>query len=63
MSLGEDVYDAATAKKYESLLEKKWTSIVRLQKKVRGFLSEREGCNSSWRENCKLTAAVSRSWN
>ncbi len=37
MSLGEDVYDAATAKKYESLLEKKWTSIVRLQKKVCGL--------------------------
>lgn len=34
LSLGEDVYDSATAKKYESLLEKKWTSIVRLQKKV-----------------------------
>jgi platelet-activating factor acetylhydrolase IB subunit alpha len=35
LTLGEDVYDAATAKKYESLLEKKWTSVVRLQKKVR----------------------------
>ncbi|OAA73337.1 Dynein regulator [Cordyceps fumosorosea ARSEF 2679] len=34
LSLSEDVYDAATAKKYESLLEKKWTSIVRLQKKI-----------------------------
>ncbi|KAJ3476407.1 hypothetical protein NLG97_g9140 [Lecanicillium saksenae] len=34
LSLGEDVYDPATAKKYESLLEKKWTSIVRLQKKI-----------------------------
>ncbi|KAM3431341.1 hypothetical protein MY4824_007193 [Beauveria thailandica] len=34
LSLGEDIYDAATAKKYESLLEKKWTSIVRLQKKI-----------------------------
>lgn len=32
--LGEDVYDATTEKKYETLLEKKWTSIVRLQKKV-----------------------------
>ncbi|KJZ77081.1 Nuclear distribution protein PAC1 [Hirsutella minnesotensis 3608] len=32
--LGEDVFDAATAKKYETLLEKKWTSIVRLQKKI-----------------------------
>jgi len=34
VSLGEDVFDANTAKKYEGLLEKKWTSVVRLQKKV-----------------------------
>lgn len=27
--------DDTTAKKYEGLLEKKWTSVVRLQKKVR----------------------------
>ncbi|KAK2052521.1 WD domain-containing protein [Colletotrichum caudatum] len=27
-------FDAATSKKYEGLLEKKWTSIVRLQKKI-----------------------------
>ena len=33
--LDEDVLDAHTTKKYESLLEKKWTSVVRLQKKVR----------------------------
>ncbi len=33
-SLG-DGFDDATAKKYEGLLEKKWTSVVRLQKKVR----------------------------
>lgn len=30
-----DSFDDATRKKYEGLLEKKWTSIVRLQKKVR----------------------------
>jgi platelet-activating factor acetylhydrolase IB subunit alpha len=35
LSLGEDAFDTATAKKYETLLEKKWTSVVRLQKKVR----------------------------
>lgn len=35
LSLGEDVFDATTTKKYEGLLEKKWTSVVRLQKKVR----------------------------
>lgn len=39
VGLGEDVYDTATAKKYETLLEKKWTSIVRLQKKVGRLLS------------------------
>lgn len=32
-NLEEDVFDAQTAKKYETLLEKKWTSVVRLQKK------------------------------
>ncbi|KAL1836635.1 hypothetical protein VTJ49DRAFT_4832 [Mycothermus thermophilus] len=34
LNLGEDVFDAATAKKYEGLLERKWTSVVRLQKKI-----------------------------
>ncbi|KAI9803529.1 MAG: protein with putative role during mitosis [Sarcosagium campestre] len=34
LSLGEDIFDAAAAKVYETLLEKKWTSIVRLQKKA-----------------------------
>ena len=29
-----DGFDDATAKKYETLLEKKWTSVVRLQKKI-----------------------------
>jgi len=29
-----DSFDDATSKKYERLLEKKWTSVVRLQKKV-----------------------------
>ncbi len=29
-----DAFDDATAKKYETLLEKKWTSVVRLQKKI-----------------------------
>lgn len=35
LGLAEDVFDAATAKKYEGLIEKKWTSVVRLQKKAR----------------------------
>ena len=36
-----DGFDEATSKKYEGLLEKKWTSVVRLQKKVgpRGALN------------------------
>ena len=29
-----DAFDNATSKKYEGLLEKKWISVVRLQKKV-----------------------------
>ncbi|KAG9239719.1 nuclear migration protein-like protein nudF [Amylocarpus encephaloides] len=29
-----DGFDAVTSKKYEGLLEKKWTSVVRLQKKI-----------------------------
>jgi platelet-activating factor acetylhydrolase IB subunit alpha len=29
-----DTFDDATRKKYEGLLEKKWTSVVRLQKKA-----------------------------
>ena len=29
-----DEFDEATSKKYEGLLEKKWTSVVRLQKKA-----------------------------
>jgi platelet-activating factor acetylhydrolase IB subunit alpha len=31
---GEDVFDANTAKRYEGMLEKKWTSIARLQRKA-----------------------------
>jgi platelet-activating factor acetylhydrolase IB subunit alpha len=34
LAWGEGAFDADTAKKYETLLEKKWTSVVRLQKKV-----------------------------
>lgn len=36
LDIGSDSFDAATSKKYEGLLEKKWTSVGRLQKKV-GF--------------------------
>jgi len=34
-----DEFDDATRKKYEGLLEKKWTSVVRLQKKVSNHAS------------------------
>ena len=34
LGLSEEVFDTATMVKYETLLEKKWTSVVRLQKKV-----------------------------
>ncbi|KAL2018914.1 hypothetical protein VTK56DRAFT_10281 [Thermocarpiscus australiensis] len=34
LGLGVDVFDEATAKKYDTLLEKKWTSVIRLQKKI-----------------------------
>lgn len=34
LNLNEDAFDPATAKRYETLLEKKWTSVVRLQKKA-----------------------------
>lgn len=32
--LGEDVLDSDTVTKYEGLLEKKWISVIRLQKKA-----------------------------
>lgn len=34
VSIPETSFDDTTAKKYEGLLEKKWTSVVRLQKKI-----------------------------
>lgn len=34
MKLGEEEFDIETTKKYETLLQKKWTSVVRLQKKA-----------------------------
>ncbi|KAK7998393.1 hypothetical protein PG989_006433 [Apiospora arundinis] len=46
LNLGEEVFDAATAKKYENLLERKWTSIVRLQKKVMDLESRNQALQS-----------------
>jgi len=34
LGLGEDVFDTEKSKKYKGLLEKKWTSVVRLQRKL-----------------------------
>ncbi|KFY56272.1 hypothetical protein V496_06717 [Pseudogymnoascus sp. VKM F-4515 (FW-2607)] len=34
LGLEEETFDAVTVKKYETLLEKKWTSVIRLQKKI-----------------------------
>nr|OQO18822.1 Nuclear distribution protein PAC1 [Rachicladosporium sp. CCFEE 5018] len=34
LDLPESSFDSTTTKKYEGLLEKKWTSVVRLQKKI-----------------------------
>ncbi|KAI1753213.1 nuclear distribution protein pac-1a [Xylaria castorea] len=34
LNLEENEFDAATTEKYKGLLEKKWTSVVRLQKKI-----------------------------
>ncbi|KAI8631365.1 nuclear distribution protein pac-1a [Xylariaceae sp. FL1651] len=34
LNLEENDFDAATAERYKGLLEKKWTSVVRLQKKI-----------------------------
>ncbi|KYK61317.1 Nuclear distribution protein pac-1a [Drechmeria coniospora] len=58
-SLGEDVFDAATTKKYESLLEKKWTSIVRLQKKIMD-LESRNGSLQSELDNATPTSLARR---
>jgi platelet-activating factor acetylhydrolase IB subunit alpha len=34
LNIGEDVFDTATSEKYETLLVKKWTNVMRLQKKA-----------------------------
>lgn len=37
LQAGDDFLDDQKMKKYEGLMEKKWTSVVRLQKKVRAL--------------------------
>ncbi|KAI7668274.1 hypothetical protein KC319_g6443, partial [Hortaea werneckii] len=46
VNLPESSFDPATTKKYEGLLEKKWTSVVRLQKKIMDLESRttQRGC-------------------
>ena len=34
LGLDDAAFDSSMTKKYETLLEKKWTSVIRLQKKV-----------------------------
>ncbi|KAI9717128.1 MAG: protein with putative role during mitosis [Candelaria pacifica] len=41
-----DTFDDATSKKYEGLLEKKWTSVVRLQKKIMDLESRNSNLQS-----------------
>ncbi|KAL8641031.1 MAG: hypothetical protein Q9228_002121 [Teloschistes exilis] len=41
-----DTFDNATSKKYEGLLEKKWTSVVRLQKKIMDLESKNSALQS-----------------
>ena len=48
-------FDAASAKKYEGLLEKKWTSVVRLQKKI----MELEAKNSTLQSELESTTPLS----
>lgn len=57
LGLEEKVFDAETASKYESLLEKKWTSTVRLQKKVLDL----ESRHAELQSEIALTAPVSSS--
>ncbi|KAL8298081.1 hypothetical protein RB601_002746 [Gaeumannomyces tritici] len=46
LNLPEEVFDAATQKKYEGLIEKKWTSVVRLQKKIMDLESRNSALQS-----------------
>ncbi|RDA89416.1 hypothetical protein CP532_6264 [Ophiocordyceps camponoti-leonardi (nom. inval.)] len=59
LGLEEQVFDAETTTKYESLLEKKWTSTVRLQKKVLD-LESRNATLQSELELCAPAASSKR---
>ncbi|KAF1981056.1 nuclear distribution protein nudF [Aulographum hederae CBS 113979] len=59
LKLEEDVFDAATVKKYDKLLERKWTSIVRLQKKILD-LESRNAALQSELDNATPTSLLRR---
>lgn len=56
----QDTFDEPTRKKYEGLLEKKWTSVVRLQKKVMD-LEARNAALQSEMDNATPTSLARRS--
>ncbi|KAI9035104.1 nuclear distribution protein nudF [Aspergillus affinis] len=56
VNFGEDVFSTTTAKKYEGMLERKWTSIARLQKKI----MELESINGELRTELENTTPTSR---
>jgi len=60
LNISEETFDAATAKKYETLLEKKWTSVVRLQKKIMD-LESRNSALQSELDNLTPSALSKRS--
>ncbi|KXX81945.1 Nuclear distribution protein nudF-1 [Madurella mycetomatis] len=58
LGLDEDAFDTDKSKKYEGLLEKKWTSVIRLQKKILDLeaknstlQAELENCTPASRRN------------
>ncbi|CRG91709.1 hypothetical protein PISL3812_08760 [Talaromyces islandicus] len=59
LKLSEDVFDPATMKKYETLLEKKWTSIARLQRKILDLESHNAALQSEL-DNASLTTSSKR---
>ncbi|KAH8692072.1 nuclear distribution protein nudF 1 [Talaromyces proteolyticus] len=59
LKLSEEAFDSATMKKYETLLEKKWTSIARLQRKIMDLESHNAALQSEL-DNASLTTASKR---
>lgn len=53
----DDTFDEHSRKKYEGLLEKKWTSVIRLQKKI----SELEARNAALQSELDSTTSISSS--